>query len=166
MAYVAITTGEITTGEPTTNSTWTKVKDNFTDLDTRITAAEVSVATDPMLFSVIGRYKNFVAIDQGKITVNYNLTVTGIFLICNTAGSGGSTTIDIKRSRSGGAYTSLLTTLPSVGYAAGADAISSNAVLNATYTPLLAGDIIRLDITTSQTGTPKGLMVRIDFTKN
>ncbi len=99
-----------------------------------------------------------------KTTCNFNLTVTGVRIITDVAGSSGSTEIDIKFSRAGGAYTSIFSTKPLISYTAGNDAASTNAVLNATYVDLQTGDIIRLDITGVQTAG-KNFIVRIDYVK-
>lgn len=166
MAFTPITTTEIATGKPLTNDTLTKVKNNLDDLDARVTALDLTVAQPPIIFGVYGNPAFLTIPYTGfeKTTLNFNLTVTGVFILIDTAGSAGTTEIDLKYSRSGGAYTSILTTKPSVSYTAGNDAISSNAVLNPSYVNLLAGDILRLDITSAQTAS-RNFLVRIDYLK-
>lgn len=169
MAFVAVSSGAIAVGEPVTNTTLDLIRTDLDDLDSRITTLAVgTVATTPIILSVNGVYTNYVANGILKDTINSNIRVTGVFLLIDNAGSAGSTTIDIKYSRAGSAYTSILSTLPSIPYTAGNDKISSTsgtaAVVNATYRDLDAGDLIRLDITAAQTGG-RNFMVRIDFSQ-
>jgi hypothetical protein len=168
MSYSAITSDEVQAGKPVTSSLLTKVKDNFTDHETRMVDLENGSAVDypPIIMRVNGAYSSVlgVAVNYLKTTCNFNLRVTGVRLIIDTAGSSGTTEIDIKYSRAGGAYTSILTTKPSVASSAGSDATSSNAVINNTHRDLQAGDMIRLDVTSVQTGG-YSFMVRIDYTK-
>lgn len=167
MAYTAVTTNEIATGKPTTNDTFTKIKDNFDNHETRIEDLEggSSISYPPIILRVNGYY-GMPGAKTGilKTVANFNLTVTGVRIYIDTAGSAGTTTCDIKVSHSGGAYTSILTTLPSVVYSAGNDGVSTNAVLDAAHVAISAGDIIRLDTTTVQTNG-YSFMVRIDYTK-
>jgi hypothetical protein len=166
MSYTAITSGEIASGEPNKNDTWTKVKDNFVDHETRIESLEGATAVyGPIIFRVNGRYGLAGAVTSLlKTTINFSLTVTGIRVLIDKAGTSGTTEVDILRSRSGGAYVSLLSTKPSVLYSAGDDALSTNAILNPSNVNLLAGDILRLDQTSAQ---PDGesYLVRIDFNR-
>jgi hypothetical protein len=112
---------------------------------------------------VNGYYSDIVSLDNVlKTTANFPLTILGVYLLIDKAGSGGTTEIDVKRKRGGGAWTSILSTKPSVASAAGDDAISSNGVPNPLYTDIDAGDILRLDLTSSQT-SGKGFLVRIDY---
>lgn len=169
MPFTTITTQEIAVGESVSNATQTKIKENFDNLDSRLTTVEGGGNTvyPPIIFRCNGNpallaipFTNFL-----KTTCNFNLTVTGVRILIDTAGSAGSTEIDIKFSRSGGAYTSIFSTKPSLSYTAGNDSTSSNAVLNPTYVDLQTGDIIRLDITSAQTAS-KNFIVRLDFTKS
>lgn len=166
MAYVPITTAEITTGEPVANTTQTKIKDNFIAHETRIASLEggSSSVYPPVIFRVNGVYADVIATGLLKTTINFNLTVTGVRLLIDQAGTVGTTTIDIRYKRGAGAYTSVLSTKPSVLFSAGSDSISTNAVLDPTQVNLLAGDIIALDITSAQTAA-KNFIVRLDFSK-
>lgn len=167
MAFVALTSGAIATGEPVTNTSLDLIRTNLDDLDSRITTLAVgTVATTPIILSVNGTYTNYVMNGILKDTINSNIRITGVFLLIDQAGSSGSTTIDIKYSRAGSAYQSILTTLPSIPYTDGNDKISSTsgtaAVIDVTYRDLNAGDLIRLDVTAVQTAGVN-FMVRIDF---
>lgn len=169
MAFTSLTTGSIATGEPVTNSMLTQIKTNLDDLDTRVTNLDLTVAFQPLMFEVLGNYSWKSVTDSIgilKTTIGFNITITGVFLIIKTPGSSSSTEIDLKVSRAGGAsYNSVMTTKPSVAYSAGADAISTNGVVNPSYVNCLAGDILRLDVTAMQAGSPDGFIVRIDYLK-
>lgn len=167
MPFTALTSTEIASGKPNSSSVFSKLKDNFDNHESRLLVVESggAVAYPPIIMRVNGYYawKN---LTNGllKTTMNFNLTITGVRLIIDTAGSAGTTEIDLKYKRGAGAYTSILTTKPSVAFGAGNDATSTNAVLDLAQVNLLAGDFLRLDLTSVQTGG-NSFMVRIDFTK-
>jgi hypothetical protein len=164
MAFTALTTGEITSGQPVSSTTQGKIKTNFDDHETRIGSIESgsSVAYPPLIMRVNGSYRTKTAIL--KTTCNFNLMVSGLRLIIDHAGTLGTTQVDVKFKRGAGAWTSILTTLPSVSYTSGDDAVSTNAVLNPTYSTLQGGDLIRLDVVSVQTSS-MSFMVRIDYSK-
>jgi hypothetical protein len=169
MSYTAITSAEVTAGEPTTSTLMGKVKDNFSDHETRITSLEAGsgVSYPPIIFRVNGRADLVAtATRTGFImsTCNFGLTITGARLIIQTAGSSGTTEIDIQYKRGGGAWTSIFSTKPSVAYTAGDNAVSSNAVIDIANDDLQAGDLIRMNISSAQT-SGSGFLVRLDFTK-
>ena len=89
--------------------------------------------------------------------VMQDLTVLSARLYILTAGSAGSTQVDIKRKRAAGSYTTLFTTKPAVPYTAGSSKTSDNgtgataAVVDSTVDELLAGDVLRFDFTAVQT---------------
>lgn len=168
MSYISLTTNEIATGMPVASNSQTKIKNNFDNHETRIQTLEVGGNIDypPIIMRVNGPYDTLGA-STGilKTTTNFAITITGVRIYVDKAGASGTLTCDIKVSHSGGSYTSILTTLPSVAYSSGNDAVSTNAVLDVTKVNLSSGDIIRLDTTTIQTGAI-GFMVRIDYLKS
>lgn len=167
MAFTALNTSEIATGEPVSNTTQTKIKENFDNLDGRMTTLEGGGSTvyPPIILTVGGGYQSMNgAVGIVKTTCNFNLTVIGVRLLIDRAGSAGTTEIDIQYKRGGGAWTSILTTKPTVAYTAGNDSISTNAVLNPGEVALQAGDIIRLNLSSVQSYA-RTFSVRIDFSK-
>lgn len=165
MAFTPIGSTEIESGKPVTTSTQGKIKDNFDDHEERISVIESGTATTypPLIFRVSGNYSVAGAVDGVlKTTTNFPIQVTGVRLLIDTAGSGGTTEIDVKYKRGVAAYTSILTTKPSVASSSGNDALSSNGVVNPSHDTLQAGDIIRLDLTSVQTNGV-GFTVRIDY---
>lgn len=167
MPFSALTTTEIASGKPNASSVFSKLKDNFDNHESRLLVVEAggAVAYPPIIMRVNGFYARM-NLTNGilKTTMNFNLTITGVRLIIDTSGTAGTTEIDLKYKRGAGAYTSILTTKPSVLFSAGSDATSTNAVLDAAQVNLLAGDILRLDLTSVQTAG-NSFMIRIDFTK-
>lgn len=171
MTYIPLTTAEIATGQPVSNETATKIKDNFASLDSRTTTLEGGGSTvyPPIIFRVNGPYGEsgdlaIPATNLLKTTLNFNLTVTGVRILIDEAGISGTTEIDLKYKRGVGAYTSIFTTKPSLAYSAGNDSTSTNAVLNPAQVNLQAGDILALTITDAQKRA-KNFIVRIDYTK-
>lgn len=163
MAYVAITSGEIATGEPVAATTQTKIKDNFADHESRITTLEAAgSAFPPIIFRVNGLY----AVAEGliKTTANFSFSITGVRILVDQAGSSGSIEIDILKKRGGDPFESILTALPTANYTDGDDFLSDGATLNPTKIDVEAGDILRLDITSIQ-AAGVGFLVRIDYNR-
>jgi hypothetical protein len=166
MAYVPINASEIATGEPVSNTTQTKIKDDLTNHETRILSLEGGTNTiyPPIILRVNGTYNGCVYENMLKTTLNFNIVITGIRLLIDTAGTSGTTEVNLKYKRGVGSWVNILTTNPSVLFSAGNDALSSNSVLNTSNVNLQAGDIIRLDMISAQNGA-RGFLVRIDFNK-
>lgn len=171
MAFTPITEAEIKTGEPVSAETQAKIKENFDSLDQRMTTLEGGGSTvyPPIIMRVNGPYGEpgdlqIPADGILKTTPNFNLTVTGARLLIDKAGVSGTTEIDIKYKRGGGAWTSIFTAKPSVASVAGDDATSTNAELNPSHVNLQAGDLIRLDIVSAQKRAV-GMLVRLDYIK-
>lgn len=167
MSYISINSNEINTGEPVSNTTQSKIKDNFDNLNNRVTSLEGGSSTvyPPLVLNVNGDYFSMAGA-KGVLTttLNFNLTVTGVRLLIDKAGSSGTTQIDIEYKRGAGSWTSILSTKPSLSYTDGDNAISTDGVLNPGEVDLEAGDKIRLNISSAQAHA-SGLMARIDFSK-
>lgn len=166
MAFTVITSGEIASAEPVTESMLTKVKDNFDDHESRLQDVEAFTSgSDCIILRVNGPYSLYGALNSVlKTTTSFSATITAARILIDTAGASGTTEIDIKRKRGVGAYETIFSTKPSVGFAAGNDALSSNAVVDGTKDDIEAGDILRLDQTSVQVGGV-GYLVRLDFTR-
>lgn len=167
MAFTALNTSEIATGEPVANTTQTKIKDNFDNLDGRVTTLEGGGSTvyPPIILNLNGSYHSMNgASGVLKTTCNFNLTVTGVRLLIDKAGSAGTTEVDIQYKRGAGSWTSILSTNPSVVYTEGDDSISTNSVLDPGEVDLEAGDLIRVNIESTQSYA-NNFQIRIDFSK-
>lgn len=167
MAFTTVPTSIIESGDPVTQELWdTYVKDNFDDHESRIVGLEggSNIVYPPYFWNVTGPYSVAVPlVNCGMVRLNFDLTVLAGRLLIKTAGSSGSTEIDILYKRGASAFTSIFSTKPSVTSASGDYAISTNAVISTTS--LLAGDILRMDITTTQGGTPEGLLGILEYEK-
>lgn len=151
MAYTAITTAEITAGEPTTQDLFTKIKDDFDNHETRITNVELAVSSyRPLEYEVNGGYWGLTVPYTGLLydRINFNMTLLAARLIIYQAGTSGTTEVDVEYKRGAGAWTTIFTTTPSVAYSAGDLAISTNAIL--AVTSLEAGDLLRVNLDTVQ----------------
>lgn len=163
--YTPMTATELETGKPASTTVFGKVKGNFEDHETRIAALELGSTTDypPILFHVNGPYwVNGVKNDVVRAVSSFSLNVVGVRIIVGTAGTAGTLSVDIKKKSGGGAWTSILNTQPSVAFGAGNDAVSVNAVVNPAQQLVLAGDLLRLDITGVQ-ANGVSFMVRVDY---
>ena len=151
MAYSAIATTQIETGDPVTQELWELVRANFADHETRIAAVEVAVQTFvPFEFRLRGAgsiYAPVTGLEYKRIF--QNITLTGARLLVPVAGSAGTWDFDIQYKRGGAAFASIFSTRPSVAFGAGDYAVSSNAVIS--VTSLLVGDILRFDVQGGQT---------------
>ena len=168
MAFTPLNLNEVLPGKSVKTEMLQKVRTNLSELDERTTSLEGGSNTvyPPITLRINGNYASAPLNAQTLLTtINFNLTLTGVFLICENAGSSGDTEIDIQFKRGVGAWTSVFNTKPKVNHADGALAISSNGILNLSLVNLLAGDFLRLLLTAKQGGTPRGLLVRIDFNK-
>lgn len=165
MSFTEVTEEEIEVGEPVKNSTLDKLRLNFDDHEARLLAVEGSaVIFVPIIMRVNGAYSWLDVPLNGllKTTINFDINITGVRILIDTAGSAGNTEIDLKYSRAGGAFTSIFSTKPIISYTAGSNALSSPGTLDGTKGELQAGDILRLDLTAAQTDGI-GFLVRIDW---
>jgi len=167
MAYVTIPSTIIEAGDPVTQELFTQVKDNLDDLNTRVLALEAgSAVTYPSLsFDIIGPFEQAVPLLGATYRrIDFNMTVLAGRVSVITAGSSGTTQIDILYKRGAGAFTSIFTTKPSLSSAAGNFSTSTNGVLDSPVS-LLAGDFLRLDVLTTQAGDPSTLIGFIQYEK-
>lgn len=165
MAYVAVDPLLIEAGDPIIQELWDRVRLNFTDHESRLTALEGGVAVTymPVEFELNGAYYNFAPLNQiGLSRILFDVDILSARLLIKTAGTSGTTEIDFKYKRGVGAWTSIFATKPSVPSSSGDYALSSNGVLS--VTSLLAGDLIRMDLISAQPQA-KGLVGIIEFEK-
>lgn len=167
MAFDALNVAEVAAGEPTKQELFNKIRLNFDDHESRLLVVEG--ATNAFLsidFGANGLYgplSTQVNI-AGYIRIPFNLTIISGRLLIDKAGTAGTTEIDILFKRGVAAFVSLFTTRPSVPFGDGNIALSTNGVLDATKVDLLAGDILRCDLTASQT-LGKGFVGILEFEK-
>lgn len=131
------------------------IKTNLEDHDTRLIALETLVRQ--IQFKIEDFYYDFATSSTLPITnvMNFKLlediTIIDCQLWVDINGSAGTNEVDIQFKRGAGAWTSILTTKPSVGFGSGSNFTSANGVLNNAFNDLLADDLLRLDVTNLQT---------------
>ena len=114
----------------------------------------ISAGGAPIDFNVEGPYTVGGATQNGVVTHRVTIagTLSSATLMTKEAGTAGSLTVDIKRSTDAGAtWISIFQTLPTVAFSAGNYATNNGTLLSAGVT-LSVGDLLRLDITSVQTG--------------
>jgi len=167
MAFTPLTSADIVAGKPVKQELWTLTKDNFDDHESRIVSLQASVATPPpLVLGVQGPGYNVTTPSTNlcvvRIPYNITLSPTNARLFIHTAGTSGTLEIDVQRSAAGGgAFSSIFSTRPSIGFASGSYAISTNGVVS--YTGLVTGDILRLDIVTAQAGDVDDFYVYLQY---
>lgn len=161
MAFITISSADILAGEPTKQELFSTIKDNEDDLDSRVTVVEASGNLyRPIEFDVLGLYGDNIVKD-GLMTdlIRFDITILNVLLFIETAGSSGSTTIDVEYKRGVGAFTSVLTSPLSVAFGAGNYAIGTGTLGT---TALLTGDVLRLNVDAVQM-LGQGFKVLIEF---
>jgi hypothetical protein len=168
MSFTVLPTSIIESGDPITEELWdTYVKDNFDNHESRIVGLEggSNVVYPPYFWNVTGPYERSVPlVNCGIIRLNFNLTVLAGRLLIGTAGTSGTTQIDFLYKRGANPFTTIFSTKPSVSFASGDYFVSTNGIIN--FPTLLAGDIIRMDITTTQAGSPRNLLGLLEYEKD
>lgn len=154
MAYSAITTAEVTAGKATKQEVGVKIKDNFTDHETRIVTLETSLTQfEPIVFEVKGaHYKSSAEDGVAYYHVPTAINITAVTLLIVDDGSSGTTTIDIQKSASGGAsFATIFSSKPSVAQGSG-DFTSDAGTLSGSLGNLSNDDELRLDVDAWQVG--------------
>lgn len=165
MAFTAFNSTEIQAGKPTKQELFTKLKDNFDDHESRLLNTEASLANfRPIAFDALGEYWRFGS-PQTEVLwerINFDITLTAARLWVIEAGTSGTLEVDVFLYRGADPAISIFSTPPSVGFAAGNRALSTNAVFSVTN--LLAGDFLELRINSVQTSS-KTFHLFLEFEK-
>lgn len=164
MAFTAITSAQIGVGEPTAKELFQKVKDNFDDHESRLSAAETATNIfQPYSFEVLGTTGQSLVMDGlMHVRVPFNITLLGARLLILTAGSAGTTTIDLEYKRGVAAFASILSAPISATSASGSFYLASGSLA---VSSLLAGDIVRLNVDAVQT-QGKDFIVLLEYEKS
>ncbi len=101
---------------------------------------------------------------DGLFVFPFNCEIFDVAMFNITAGSGGTTELDVKRATaSGGAFTSIFSTTPKIASSAGANAYVrvggsgtglTAPILSSSPFQVNQGHAVRLDIVTKQSGSP------------
>ena len=154
MAFNTISSSLIAVGKAITASLFTTVKDNFDDLDTRMTGLEGAagkiIIYDEIVVNAatLASGGTITGLDIWRSPSTFNLTDAKVYIF--TKGSlTGNIEIDVRISSSPDftANVSAFTTKPKVVYSTASDyEVSANTVFDNTNKVISAGDYIRLDI--------------------
>lgn len=159
MAFTALTTAQIQVAEPVTQNLFQKTKDNFDDHETRIGDLEAEASANiPLVFYVAGEGRVRDALSEMRIP--FNITVTNVILRVWQAGSSGTLDIDVQAD-TGSGFATILSSNITLAFGAGDRATASAAGL--VTTDIDAGDDLRLDVDSKQTGA-SGFSVEIFYT--
>jgi len=129
-------------------------------------AGSATVSVLPMNFQVNGPY-NAGGSTQTEVMVErvaFDMTLTGAKLFIKGAGSSDTTEVDVEYSTDTGAtWTSVFSTKPSVAASAGNYAVSTNGVVKDNSLPVTTGTLLRLNITSVQSGSPDGFTLQLFY---
>ena len=140
--------------------TWFNLpRTEISTLDDRVDALG---SNNALIFNVNGNY-GLLGVSGSKdqilaTEITQSMTLSSAVLKVFTAGSAGSTKIDLQYKRGSGSWTSLLSTAPIVPATAGDYATSATgsgataAVINASLQSLQPNDLVRLNLHQSQAG--------------
>jgi hypothetical protein len=162
LAFDPLSSGEVTAGKPIAAITQEKIRTNFNDHEARVETLEGSILNFlPIIFGVNGYYGK--GDNVLKTMASTNMTITGVRILINTAGTSGQTQIDIQRKRAG-VYESIFAHLPTISWTEGNNALSTAGLLDFTKVDIQPDDILRLDIKDAQV-RGFGFVVRVDYTR-
>lgn len=151
MPFEALTAEEIESGQPTRKEIFQKSKDNFDDLESRLSAAEVGVTTRPPIdFGVVGLLTD-VAVVDGLLHYRtpIDIGLLGVRALVIKAGSSGDLSVDVEYKRGVADWTSILNAPITVSHSDGDLALESGVLA---VTELQSGDILRLKVNSVQVG--------------
>lgn len=154
MPFSTIDPAEIEVGKPIKKSLLEKIKDSLDDHESRITSNNSALAgTAPIVMALQGEYATTHDGERVQIlttSVDSDITITRISLVCLDAGISGTTEIDVlTNTKTPPAFTSVFTSNPSVGFGAGNGAVSVGT-LDATNVNVDDGDRIALTLVSAQ----------------
>jgi hypothetical protein len=150
MAFTSLTAQEVLPEEPTKSELFDKIRLDLDDVNTRLIALEATSNTfAPIEFGFLGKF------DSGDVRdgfshyrVQQNITLLAVRLLIITAGSAGTTQVDIQRRTAGGVWASVLTAVLSAGFGSGNFFLTSGTIAIAS---ILQGEILRADLKACQT---------------
>lgn len=158
MSYVAIDDNEIDVGDPVKKELFDKVKDNFDDHETRISAIENGSQKINVFKSVVlnaSSASTLTGLAYFKADFAFNL-IDATVQIFEKGSLTGTLEIDVKKSTTdldNSSFATVFTTEPSIDYSTASDYDeSTNKVFDAGQVSISSGDILRLDITSLPSG--------------
>lgn len=159
MAFTTINPANIEVGDPITADLLTLIKTDLDDHETRVNSLEASASRiDVFKFLLMNGSSFPTATGVAYYRAEDSFTITkGAIQIFEKGTMNGAVEIDIKKSitdLNGTSFVSIYTTKPKIIFASVADyAESTNQVINAASSSIVAGNYLRLDITITPTNT-------------
>lgn len=153
MAFETISNLAIAVGSAIKAELWSKVKNNFDDLNTRLNNVEGSSSKVPIIkFFVLNGSEFSTGTGLYYWESNDTFTITSAYVQIFEKGSlTGTFEVDIKKSTTdlnSTSFTTIFTTQPSLDYASVIDyAKSTNQVFDPTKVSMVVGNYLRFDIT-------------------
>lgn len=159
MAFNAISSTAIQVGKAIKKSLLTKIKDNFDDHETRINSLEAGASKVEIFnFELIGFIDNYTVSELAQIgtfKAAVDLTITEIKITlmngvsASSSSSGGSLSIDIKKSSDSGAtWSSILSSFPEIADGTTATGSESGSITFISGgEDVLVDDMLRVDVT-------------------
>lgn len=159
--FSSISSSLIVAGEPVKQELWTKTKDNFDDHESRISSLETtSLVFKPIDFYISGHYYIYGA-QTGVLfeKLTYDIEIQSTNLILLSTGTAGNLEVDLLFKRGANPFVSVYATKPILANTALQFDINTGVL---STTTLLAGDVLRLDITQAMTNNT-GFMLQLEY---
>lgn len=158
MSYTSITNSEIAVGAALKKELFQKVKDNFTDHEDRISALSLgSAPVEVFNLDVINASSavSMTGLLHHEVLVPFTITTVKLQIFEKGSIVSGVVEIDVKKNTTPNdtGMVSILNVKPKINFALNVDYDSSLGVLNGAQQNVVAGDILRLDITSLPTLT-------------
>lgn len=165
MAFNEILANEIDVGDAIKKELWDKVKDNFTDLNSRLDDVEGAGARVSLFNTAVrlGSYDNSFLLGDIDVEVIQDCVISegAIQIYEKSPATTGNLVVDIKKNTTTNpsGFNSVFTSPPAINVAVASDYTRATGTLNPTYQTLTKGDILRVEITSIPTGLQKFRLV-------
>jgi hypothetical protein len=152
MAFISIPSSLIQVGKAVKKSLFQLTKDNFDDLESRLSAVEVTgtfveIADETVYSATTAATLTGVLFYKAK--QNVRVTKVQIQIFEKGSISSGLLTVDLKKNSTLNpvGFASILTTQASINFASDPDFTADDAVINSVLNDLSVGDFLRVDVT-------------------
>lgn len=149
MSFLTIVSSWITSGKPTKQELFQRIKDDLDDHESRLSDVEAAtVNTQPLKFLAQGQ--DVVGDRRDLIRVPYAMTVTGVRIVMHVPGISGTLSVDVQRQAVAdvGSFATILSANATLAFNGGT--VSSSPSIAIASIP--AGALLRLDIDSVQLG--------------
>lgn len=157
MAFTSISSSLIQVGKAITSSLFTTVKDNFDDLNARLSAVEAGASKIVLYNEIIqnaASASTFTGLDFFRVQSSFDLTDAKVYIFLKGSLTG-TLEVDIQKSSTADftSSVSVFSTKPSIDFStASSYDESNNAVLDETNKSVSEGDYLRLDVSSLPSG--------------